>query len=338
MTTARPQVTLEEFARTTALLRAQTEQGAEPGATQRLLAGRGLDVAGWDGLQKHWNDCLEADVASGRHDRAIAFARAFRVERERIATEGLPALEDAPPEPIAPTHGAEAVAPPRPMASRVPARSPSIDETSTELRGLGPVLPLAFSEDAAPPEAFLAELRARSPQQAVRPADAADVNMTTAVRLEDLDLGRPDLPFEPRADAPPPRSARSFEVSPLSTDVGSTVAVRLGDLDLRAPSTPFVAPSSVVPTAPLPPSSLVPLTLEQYASLCAELSAAPTRRQEILFRYRVADEAALARLDAAWAGRLAASPGERVRYDGLVREFLLHLRTHGGGAGHGSPR
>ncbi len=68
--------------------------------------------------------------------------------------------------------------------------------------------------------------------------------------------------------------------------------------------------------------ALPPLTLRQFASLCAELTFQPERRREILERYRVRDEAVYLALDAHWRRERAARPETRTAF---ADDFATHL-------------
>ena len=55
------------------------------------------------------------------------------------------------------------------------------------------------------------------------------------------------------------------------------------------------------------------LTLEQYASLCAELAFDPAKSDETLARYRVS-AASKTELDQYWGARLAAEPALQTKW------------------------
>ncbi len=72
------------------------------------------------------------------------------------------------------------------------------------------------------------------------------------------------------------------------------------------PSAPVVVPAPVVVLAPVSPEP-ISLTLEQYASLCVEITIAPANRREIAARYGLSEEHA-ARVDTFWRARIASDP------------------------------
>ena len=101
-------------------------------------------------------------------------------------------------------------------------------------------------------------------------------------------------------------------------------------------STTFL-PSDALPKAALPfqPKPPVPavsarspeLTLQQYASLCAELAASATSAatSAILAKYRVGEPGARLALDAAWSAEFAKSPPARAEFERLMAEYRAWL-------------
>ena len=339
-----PPVSLEAFARTSALLRAHGEASA-PAPEAAVLASLGLDAATWDDIGRHWNACIEADVAGGHTDRARSFARAFRSEHERLAREGLPALPsagepragEAAPAVTAVAVGVVAVAaaagPPPGEGRAGPGKviavrgvpDAAIDQTSTDLRVLGPELP--FAQGAAPSAAFAGDLQAGASGAARRVVPGSEMGETEVVQLSDFQLGGPATPFAARR-AP---NAGDAAIDQTTTDLRALGPVVPFGAAGAEPTPQFAAElraaapsaSSAVASAP---ASTAPLTLEQYASLRAELATAPARKAEILVRYRLLDAAALERLEAAWEEQFASTPDARRRFEGLVGDFVLHLR------------
>jgi hypothetical protein len=72
-------------------------------------------------------------------------------------------------------------------------------------------------------------------------------------------------------------------------------------------------------SAPLP--KVPTMTLDAYASLCAELSAQPDRRIEVLRRYRIADDAALNALHASWQKQFADQPRMQTEWQSKYQAF-----------------
>jgi hypothetical protein len=69
------------------------------------------------------------------------------------------------------------------------------------------------------------------------------------------------------------------------------------------------------------------LSLQEYASLRAELSVWPERAGEILVRYQVGSKAAQGALDAHWATRFGEEAGLRAAFERALGEFVGWLRT-----------
>ncbi len=80
-------------------------------------------------------------------------------------------------------------------------------------------------------------------------------------------------------------------------------------------------PGSAAAVAVLPE-----LSLNEYASLHAELSVWPERAGEILVRYRVGNKAAQGALDAHWATRFGGEAGLRADFERALGEFVGWLR------------
>jgi hypothetical protein len=69
------------------------------------------------------------------------------------------------------------------------------------------------------------------------------------------------------------------------------------------------------------------LSLEEYASLRAELAVSPKQSDVILPRYHVMNEAAGRALHEHWQIDLAASPEARATFDKLLADYTAWLRT-----------
>ena len=111
---------------------------------------------------------------------------------------------------------------------------------------------------------------------------------------------RPDLPFPSRASAKIDNPVSGSELAALAR----AIAARAAKSPPASPATPGAPPPSAAeapapanpaaPPAPANPAAPPPLTLEQHASLCAELAFRPDERAGILARYRVTEETTLA--------------------------------------------
>jgi hypothetical protein len=68
------------------------------------------------------------------------------------------------------------------------------------------------------------------------------------------------------------------------------------------------------------------LTLEQHASLCAEMAYAPTRVDSVLARYRVTAEGK-AQMDAGWKARFSADPALERKWHEAYRLYSAFLQS-----------
>ena len=179
-----------------------------------------------------------------------------------------------------------------------------------------------------PPSASLGSTTsagAVSPFAAVLPfsPDAASspilVNAPTLPKAAPPPLGKPRS--LPRA-TPPPRIVNS----PAPAAAPMLDGTVMGAISPFAPTLPFVSAPPAPAPAPIPapppsaPGPIAPapavaesLTLEQHASLCAEIAFNPAQTDRTLGLYRVSPERK-AELDQYWRGRLAAEPALGVKW------------------------
>jgi hypothetical protein len=149
-----------------------------------------------------------------------------------------------------------------------------------------------------------------------RPASLGPVAQVPAFLKETAPLSPSKgavLPFRPAPAAQPPqRRVAPLTVQSRMRGLGETAGV--GDDPMQ---------KAVTSSVPLPP-----LTLRQFASLCAELAFQPERRSEILERYTVRDEAVYAALDAHWRRERAARPEARTAFADDFASHLAWLHAH----------
>jgi hypothetical protein len=101
-----------------------------------------------------------------------------------------------------------------------------------------------------------------------------------------------------------------------------------GEVDIRrlgAPPTPFSGSARPEPKEPKAP----PLTLEQYASLLAELRVFPERASEIRARYFVPNDDALLALRLEWQARFSADRGLLHLFNSTYERFCQWLLKGG---------
>jgi hypothetical protein len=237
----------------------------------------------------------------------------------RIARGPLPFPDKAPP-PAPSTHS-----PPAPPGSPSPPApaAPFGGTVEVDLSKLG--VPLPFAAKAPSP--------APAPPAATPPAPAAPFGGTVEVDLSKLGV---PLPFaakapvaaglrEPSAGNPsaPPPAKMAVETTELPPGlVARIAAARPLPFSPKDPSPP--APPPRAPALPERPAAR--LTLEQYASLRAELTVFADRSAAVLARYGLADPKLRAAEEGAWEERLRRRPEERARLDQLCQTYVRHLR------------
>ena len=180
---------------------------------------------------------------------------------------------------------------------------------------------------------------------AVSPAVAPKVGIGETVMDLGMILPKRALPFgdKPSQALPPAPAPTSPPKSGMS---GQTLPA---EVNLMALVTPFTKPStppvfSPAPTPPpavsgdsAPPPALTTeaaspgvtapggtapeMTVDAYASLCAEMAVFPQRRGDILRRYNIADDAALAVLRARWKERFGREPAMEMVWQEKYRTF-----------------
>jgi hypothetical protein len=156
----------------------------------------------------------------------------------------------------------------------------------------------------------------------VRPPPAAIAS--TAMALE-LPAGVREqmaaLPFKPPQPGKP-GAARTQQVPVMpAPGFGETAAPGDDSIAKAVAALPF---TSTVGAGVVP---FPRLTLEQYASLHAELAVRPERSGETLLRYHVLHEAARGALDEHWRKQFADHPEARATFEGMLAQFTGWLRT-----------
>ncbi|MEQ9318493.1 MAG: hypothetical protein RIF41_05010, partial [Polyangiaceae bacterium] len=205
--------------------------------------------------------------------------------------------------------------------------SEDLDGTlALDREGSGPVsLPFTSSASATP----------RSDPDPSLDEPHPEMGATAAFTVARLGpLGDETLPFDgepvasdderaPDSDAPTLEAAT--QGSPIF-DKGLDGTAFLAPLDLGLDDdAPVVGPASVPPAPPLPT-----LTLDQFASLQAELAVHPERAGAVRARYHLADEASQRRLEEHWRDRFVASPVEQRAFAAKVAQFRRWLEGGGG--------
>lgn len=129
--------------------------------------------------------------------------------------------------------------------------------------------------------------------------------------------------------APAPRAALAPVVAPTPGAAPAPVvapAPAVAQAPVIAPA-PTVASAPVV--APAPESEPVPLTLAQYASLCAELTVFPAATEQTFLRYGLAAPARRVAIDLKWQERLRRSPADYTEWQRLYQHYQTYFRSAG---------
>lgn len=154
----------------------------------------------------------------------------------------------------------------------------------------------------------------------------------------------PALPFGDAAPAPPTSDdddARATQVAPLARaprprdEIHATGEISADLVAKIAQGTmPFQGTKAPVERAPEPPPSPEPpapppaapsLTLQQYAALCAELSALPDRAEATFERYGLANRRDRLTVDLQWQDRLRRNPAEYQAWQALFQRWREHF-------------
>ena len=130
-------------------------------------------------------------------------------------------------------------------------------------------------------------------------------------------MGR--LPF--KAPSPGSALARTMKVPVLNLLQGQTAPIRY-DAIAKTAALPFADSTVGAAIVPFPD-----LTLRQYASLRAELSACPEQWADIRRRYGVTSAPAHRALDEHWRTELDASPESRAQFHDAFALFTAWLHA-----------
>ncbi len=200
-----------------------------------------------------------------------------------------------------------------------------------------PVLP--FKPAPAPaPVAAQSALPAPKPPLPTQPL-SNDLSGTVAATM--MSPFATALPFAKAPPPPPPSrpdsvSSTSMPIPPSRPDSVSSTSMPVPPLPVAKPP-PKPAPPPLPPKAPPPPplaaapppapaaAPLPSLTVEQHASLCAELAFTPARADDILGRYRVTPEGK-ARFDQVMRERFAENPTLQSRWQEAYQVYYAFLR------------
>jgi hypothetical protein len=304
-----------------------------------VLAQAGMSPEEWTEAQTAWLDKMSSELTVGRFELTRRYTRAFTEHQRALTAPAAKAavkptlveVENERPEAKVPVAEREIAPPPIvPPAMAVPAAP---EKPSPWTHGAA----AKAAESSAPTTLEGVKSPLHQPLPFRAPDPSASMNATVAGAISPF-AAAPALPFAPTAapapsasgpastrtppKPPPPPNApvappQAAKVPVPKSDLNSTIAAGQMSPFAAGAALPFApkgtpaAGTSAIMAAPVqpPPANVDPggLTLEQHASLCAELVRAPTQTAEILSRYRVTPERK-AEMDRFWKARFAAEP------------------------------
>ncbi|WP_437736672.1 hypothetical protein [Sorangium sp. So ce1335] len=216
-------------------------------------------------------------------------------------------------EPPAPRDPGEA---PRPSGAPVPGRAPAVPSYLRD----APVA--SGSEPAAKPA---------DPISLVPPGMRGFGDLRGTQPTSGAASTAPVLPFGP--PAPPVPATRAAEAAVVPRGMRHFTSLTGTHPTSGAPAAavlPFSSAARATPAAPSSPPSAPALSLEQYASLCAELAVAPGDAEALFARYGLDRPDARLAVDRFWRDRLARDEAAHRRW----QELYWQHRTRCSAAGN----
>ncbi|MFT3767296.1 MAG: hypothetical protein QM820_17495 [Minicystis sp.] len=321
-------ITLRRYAEISAHLR---HAAREPACD--VLGRLGLAEEAWTPARDAWRSAIDDDVEGGDGALVAEFAAVFAETRRRLEAgeeTAKPRAASAPPP--APAPAIPSPLPPAPAPIAEPPAAPPI--TPPPLASLSSVQPGGVSPWARP----------KMPSGPVEP-DFDPLNATVSVHPARLQA--PVVPFTPGSAPalPPPSPAVSRppakltgtadmdlgpvlkRVLPFAGESAASPANAAQPVNTAQPAN-TAQPTQTAASAPItntPPAAPPSLTLEQYASLSAEISHAPEHVALIRARYFIASDDALRALQRTWQARFAADPALEARFHALLAQYRAWL-------------
>lgn len=275
----------------------------------------------WTPSDTHWSLLLADDIATGEMVRADVYAAHCAAEFKARRTNDAPSPPVEAPKP-----------PPEPVKAVAAEPVKAIDSVKASLP---PIVPIVIVPEKKNAPIVPIEVPVAPPPLIPQPEVPSELYGTSLA----LNIPRgPSLPFAaksaaespmakpaPKADQPPPpahslgQTTDMPELAQLARSIVPFKGKAPTDTQPKpAPAAPRAAIPPAIVTLPEAPRDVPELTLEQYASLCAELELAPSREQETLRRYHLRSDQK-ARLDSYWTARFLA--------DSNVHGAFRHAKT-----------
>jgi hypothetical protein len=274
-----------------------------------------------------WVVRQEAQLADLRERVAALHATpgawAFAIGRSAGAAPARPAgtHSAAAEPPVLPSFMQAAPAPPMPGtgAPAAPVTLRTVIASPADIESTG-MLPDDWMEQLAKdPLPFKQAQTAGSQMEptAPPPAETPHVEPPAPTDVESTGM-LPDDWMEQLAKGPLPFKS-SPELQPPSAQEPATLSIP--PLERQGPALPFQSPGGArEPDAPRAPT----LTLEQYASLCAEIAVFPERANAIFQRHGLGALRDRLHVDLAWKERLRRSPAEYRQWQELYQHYKAY--------------
>lgn len=236
----------------------------------------------------------------------------------------------------------------------MPSALPKVNRAPSELTGtrgvdasaFGPALPFLGGAPPPPPTSTLETPPPLAPSPPVQSAPSGEVPLGAAPPLVpkvkrvdpllsgtmnvDNSMFGPTLPFA--AGSPAPAIAIATALPKVNRAPAELTGTRGVDLSALGAALPFLggAPPPVPAAPPAPPTptgqsfGLDSWTVEQYASLCAEMAFNPAATAETLSRYRLTSESRI-ELDHRWKVRLSGDRAAMEKWQSAYQTYLTFL-------------
>lgn len=333
-------------------LRAEME-GGRP--RDEVLARAGVTIDDWMATQRTWLEGMGAELDRGRFELTNRYTKAF-LERQRelqalarekaapIVVEPAPAPEEQPmlvakeaplpkvdelprfpdpewsemtrsPDPATETQFLPSLTLKKAPLPFFPPPEEAPPAKAAASAGLGaPPVPWGNTDPTATGVLDPAMIRAALPFTHDFEESFLEIEPEDDTNLPLPDDGTATLPFGFTA-AHLPSAARS--VSPPSE---GAITTPIPPLRPKGPALPF-QPASAQDPSPAPATPPPALTIEQYASLCAELGASPHQADAIFRRYGLESARERLEVDLGWQERLRRAPDEHRAWQDLYNRY-----------------
>jgi len=294
-----------------------------------VLRAHSITPEDWTPSDTYWSLLLADEIASGEMVHADVYAAHCAAECK------------ARRESQAPTPPVETAKSPEPAEEAIKEVPPPVVVPEKKIAPADVfVVPVAMSPAPAAP----IKAPAAPPPMVPKPQFPEELYGTSMA----LNLPRgPALPFAAKSAAESPLAKPAAKAdqpsAPPAPDLGQTkdmpdlaqIARSIVPFKGKPPTDMQPKPAPVTPPAAIPPAMVaqpevprdVPeLTLEQYASLCAELELAPNREQETLQRYHLRSDQK-GRLDSYWTARFLADSNIVAAYRHAKSTYMTWLKS-----------